>query len=83
MSAGDSTDIKYLLRNIERTGNWREVVASAAGIANAIHVGMGAMIKGTMMESEFRLALGLSAGELVNIPKGFDPSQANRAGVTK
>ena len=41
----------------------------AYAVANAIHVGVGAMIQGTMMENEFRAALGLKEGEIVEIPK--------------
>jgi hypothetical protein len=68
-------DIDHLLRNVEEAGNWREVVTRAAGVANAIHAGIGGMIKDTLMESDLRLALGLFAGELVNIPKGFEPQR--------
>lgn len=45
------------------------LIDAAAGIANAIHVGVGGMIAGTLMEANFRKALCLRPGELVNIPK--------------
>lgn len=45
------------------------LVEAAAGVANAIHIGIGGMIKGTLMEQELRDALGLNDGMLVNIPK--------------
>lgn len=45
------------------------LVEAAASIANAIHIGVGGMIRGTMMEDELRKALGLVKGDLVNIPK--------------
>lgn len=47
-----------------------EVIKAAASVANAIHVGVGGMIKGSLMEHELRAALGLKDGDLVNIPKG-------------
>lgn len=46
-----------------------DLIKSAAGVANAIHVGIGGMIKGTMMEDDLRKALGLEHGQLVTIPK--------------
>ena len=45
------------------------LIEAAAGVANAIQVGTGALIRGTLMEREFREALGLNPGEMVNIPK--------------
>lgn len=45
------------------------LIRAAASVANAIHVGTGCMIEGTMMEQELRDALGLNPGELVNIQK--------------
>jgi septal ring factor EnvC (AmiA/AmiB activator) len=42
-------------------GLWDE----AAIVANAIHAGAGAAIKGTLMEADFRKALGLKDGQLV------------------
>lgn len=46
-----------------------DLIRSAAGVANGIHVGIGGMIKGTMMEEEFRKALGLEHGQMVILPK--------------
>jgi len=46
-----------------------ELIKTAAGVANAIHAGIGGMIKGTMMEDEFRKALGLEDDQLVTLPK--------------
>lgn len=46
-----------------------DVVEAAAVVANAIHAGLGGMIKGTLMEQDLRDALGLKSRELVNIPK--------------
>jgi hypothetical protein len=43
---------------------------AALGVANALHVGTGAMIRGTMMEDELRKALGLKDGELWNFTTG-------------
>jgi hypothetical protein len=48
-------------------GNLKALIEEAAIVANAIHAGVGGLIKGTMMESEFRDALGLREGELVNV----------------
>ena len=45
------------------------LIDQAAGVANAIAVGAGGMIQGTLMEAELREALCLKPGELVNIPK--------------
>lgn len=45
------------------------LIEAAASVANAIHVGIGGMIKGTLMEQQLRDALGLDDGVLVNIPK--------------
>lgn len=42
---------------------------SAVCVANAIHAGVGGMIKGTLMEQEFRDALRLLPGELRDVPK--------------
>jgi hypothetical protein len=42
---------------------------AAAGVANMIHIGLGGTIKGTLMEAEFRKALGLAKGELVDLPR--------------
>ncbi len=47
-----------------------KLAREASGVANMIAIGAGAMIKGTLMEKEFRDALGLKPGELVDIPKG-------------
>lgn len=38
-------------------------------VANAIHAGAGGFIQDTLMEAEFRKALGLKKGELVGVPK--------------
>jgi hypothetical protein len=46
-----------------------EVIKAAASVANAIHAGLGACIKGTMMEDELRKALGLKNGDMVRIPR--------------
>jgi hypothetical protein len=46
-----------------------EVIKAAATVANAIHAGLGACIKGTLMEQELRDALGLKAGDMINIPR--------------
>ena len=46
-----------------------ELIKCAAGVANAIHAGIGGMIKGTMMEDDLRKALGLTTGQMVTIPK--------------
>lgn len=43
---------------------------AAACVANAIHSGLGSMIKDTLMEQELRNVLGLKPGEYRNIPKG-------------
>lgn len=57
-------------RLVDRPGSdMVRLVEAAASVANAIHVGAGGMIKGTMMEDELRKALGLEKGQLVNIPK--------------
>lgn len=45
------------------------LIDRAAAVANAIHVGAGAMIKDSMMEQDLRDALCLRYGEFVNIPK--------------
>ena len=47
----------------------------ALEVANAIHVGTGQMIAGTMMEDDFREALGLKDGELWN----FTTNKAERS----
>lgn len=57
-------DNRVLLRKQES-----EVIKAAASIANAIHAGLGACIKGTLMEQELRDALGLKAGDMINIPR--------------
>jgi hypothetical protein len=55
---------------VDRPGpNMVRLIEAAASVANAIHVGAGGMIQGTMMEDELRKALGLKKGQLVNIPK--------------
>lgn len=50
-------------------GRIHELIQAAAGVANAIHAGVGGMIRGSLMEEDLRRALGLKSGELVNIPK--------------
>jgi hypothetical protein len=56
-------------------GKLRDLVAAAAGVANAIHIGAGEMIRGTMMEDDLRKALGLKPRQLVNIPKSVTRSR--------
>lgn len=58
-----------LRRRWTRKGQERVLLNAAASVANAIHVGAGGMIQGSMMEKEFRDALGLQTGEMVFIPK--------------
>lgn len=60
--------------NVHRYVTTRQLIAAAAGVANAIHAGLGGMIKGTLMEQGLRDALGLRPGDLVNIPKGSGPT---------
>jgi hypothetical protein len=62
-------DIDFLERKFHMR-DWHLLLRAAAGVANAIHVGAGGMIKGSMMEDEFRKALGLQNGQLIVIPKG-------------
>lgn len=52
------------------------LIDAAAGVANAINVGAGGFIAGTLMEEEFRKALCLRRGELVNIPKPTQESES-------
>src|SRR5690348_8186049 len=47
-------------------GSVTHVLEAGAALANAIHVGMGPMIRGTFMEADFRNALKLRDGESVN-----------------
>jgi hypothetical protein len=47
----------------------RKLIDAAACVANAIAVGAGGMIQGTLMEADLRRCLCLKPGELVNIPK--------------
>jgi len=63
------TELSAIQMHALRAGKLAAIIEAAASVANAIHVGAGGMIKGTMMEDELRKALGLSKGELVNIPK--------------
>jgi hypothetical protein len=57
---------RRILANREAPAN---LIDAAAGVANAIAVGAGGFIVGTLMEDEFRKALCLRRDELVNIPK--------------
>jgi hypothetical protein len=53
---------------------------SALGVANALHVGTGAMIRGTMMEDDLRKALELKPGELWNFTTGkAEPSHFGKS----
>lgn len=56
-------------RMVGKMGSFTKLIEAAAVVANAIHVGAGAMIIGSLMEAELREALGLKRGELVNITK--------------
>jgi hypothetical protein len=49
--------------------DFRELLIAGYAVANAIHAGAGGMIKGTLMEKEFRDALALLPGELIDIKK--------------
>lgn len=49
--------------------DWDELQLAAACVANAIAVGVGGQIHGTLMEADLRKALKLSPGVLVDIPK--------------
>jgi hypothetical protein len=59
-------DVKEL---VSRYKTLDKLVEAAATVANAIHVGAGGMIQGSLMEQELRDALVLKRGELVNIPR--------------
>jgi hypothetical protein len=54
---------------IAKHGTLPEVIRAACAVANAVHAGLGPMIKGTMMEDELRKALCLRPGDLVNLPR--------------
>lgn len=60
-------------------GSACELLEAAAGVANMIAVGAGAMIHGTLMETEFRKALGLKAGELVNFRRSAVPQSSQHS----
>lgn len=45
-----------------------ELYLAASCVANMISIGAGGMIQGTLMEKEFRDALNLKPGKLVDIP---------------
>lgn len=49
------------------------LIDEAAAVANMIAIGAGGLIRGTLMEEDFRKALCLEPGELVNIPKPESP----------
>jgi TctA family transporter len=55
---------------VARYGTSQKLIEAAAAVANAIHIGAGGMIKGSLMEQELRDALLLKRGELVNIRQG-------------
>lgn len=51
---------------------YEQLRLAACCVANAIECGVGGMIKGTLMEKEFRDAIGLKPGEMVPIPRDGD-----------
>lgn len=57
------------IQKLRETVDADRLIIEAAGVANMIAIGAGGMIKGTLMEADFRKALGLRDGELVSIPK--------------
>lgn len=67
-------ELNRVVHFIERDPrNLEQLVDAAASVANALHVGLGSCIAGTLMEQCLRDALGLKDGELVNIPKAPPP----------
>jgi hypothetical protein len=54
-------------KHVIQNGRLSELVEAAATVANAIQIGAGAMIVGSLMEADLRKALGLKKGELVNV----------------
>lgn len=62
-------DLAYVEDNVHRHVTTRKLIEAAATVANALSVGLGPCIAGTLMEQELRDALCLKPGELVNIPK--------------
>lgn len=58
-----------LRARILASGSTFQLIEAAAGVANALSVGAGSFIAGSLMEQELRDALRLKTGELVNVPK--------------
>jgi len=53
---------------------------ASVAVANAIHAGIGGMIKGTDMERDLRDVLWLRDGEMRDVPKGVTQRDAAREG---
>lgn len=62
-------DLIQLRARIDGPGKVYALIEAAACVANALHIGVGGFISGTLMEQELRDALCLGDEEMVNIPK--------------
>ena len=57
-------------------GSVLHVLGAGAALANAIAHGMGPLIRGTFMETDFRNALKLRDGETINFRRSRAPRNA-------